>query len=35
MLGTAFVPDADSVELEAVTRDARDPPTIVELVTPP
>jgi hypothetical protein len=35
MLGTAFVPDADSVELEAVTRDARDPATVVEVVTPP
>ncbi len=35
MLGTAFVPDADSLELRLVTPDAPYPPAVVEVVTAP
>lgn len=32
-LGTSFVPDADSLELRRVARDAPDPATVLEVVT--
>lgn len=35
MLGTAFVPDADSLELRRVPPDAPYPPTVLEVVTAP
>jgi hypothetical protein len=33
-LGTPFVPDADSLEFRRVPRDARDPTTVLEVMTP-
>src|SRR2546423_8411751 len=33
-LGTPFVPDADSLEFRRVPRDAPDPTTVLEVVTP-
>jgi len=33
-LGTPFVPDADSLEFRRVARDAPDPTTVLEVVTP-